>query len=246
MAVRRAQRGSDEDLERHQGADRIAGEADHGSVAVRAGALGHAGLQGDLGELDPAGSERVLDHFVGARTDAAGGQDQVDARIELGFEGGEEGRDVVGDPQPADRDRAGVLDGGGQHVTVGVTDLAGRGCRVVGELGAGRADEHSRPGAYDDLAHAESGQQADLGRADQRPCGQHLVADGDVTPGGPDEGAGVAGRGDRHDIGAGVRDLDLDHCVGAAGERRSGHDPVRRTGLEVTDGGAGGDVGSDR
>ena len=41
-----------------------------------AGALRHAGLHGDLDELDLVG-QGVLDHFVGACADPAGGDDQV-------------------------------------------------------------------------------------------------------------------------------------------------------------------------
>ena len=110
MTVRRPQRGPDEDLERHQCADRVAGEAHHGGVAVPAGALGHAGLHRDLGELDPPRAERVLDHLVGAGADASGRQDQVDAGAELGVEGAEEAsarrrRPTAGGSRPRRRPR---------------------------------------------------------------------------------------------------------------------------------------------
>ena len=78
---RSAQGGSDEHLEGHQSADRVAGECDdRGARRGSPRALRHPRLHRDLDELDAAtavGAEGVLDHLVGPGADATGGDDQI-------------------------------------------------------------------------------------------------------------------------------------------------------------------------
>ena len=63
------------------------------------GALRHARLHGDLGELDALPGERVLHHLVRAGRDAARGHDQVDGRRRVGRRRERRAQlvDVVGD-----------------------------------------------------------------------------------------------------------------------------------------------------
>ena len=90
------------------------------------GALRHARLHRHLGEFDAlitGSAECVLDDFVGARADAAAGDDQ----IRLGgvaLEQRGEFRGVVGRGRDGDDLGAGLADRGGQHDGVGLVDLA--------------------------------------------------------------------------------------------------------------------------
>src|SRR5579863_7938237 len=73
-----AQRRAEEDLERDEGAHRVAWQRDDWDAAEQARPLRAAWLHGYLRELDPVGAERLLDDLVGARADPARGHDHVD------------------------------------------------------------------------------------------------------------------------------------------------------------------------
>jgi hypothetical protein len=117
-----AQRSADEHLERHQCADRVAGQGDDRGAVHGARALRHARLHGDLDEIDFA-AERILDDLVGARADAAGGDDQV-GLTGVAVQDITEHVDVITGHRGRHDFRSRVPYGGGEHHCIGFVDLA--------------------------------------------------------------------------------------------------------------------------
>ncbi len=184
-----AERRPYEKHERDERRDGVAGQREdrHLVVAHDAEALGHAGLHGDL--LEAYGAERregLLDRLVGAHGDAAAGDDGVGPE-ELGVELLEEGRRVVAHGRRPEGVGARFEGGGGQREAVGVPDLAGAERKAgLDQLGAGGEHDDPRPGAGQHAAAAHSGDDAELGGADQRAGLQHDRAGGHVLARVPD------------------------------------------------------------
>lgn len=121
--------GTDEHLEGHQRADRVAGKGDDRRTCHPPDALGHSGLHRHLDEFDTvvaspvvSAAERVFDHLVGSGTDTAAGDDQVGVH-RVPVKDRAELRDVVAGGCGGDHSGARIADGSGQHDRVGLVDL---------------------------------------------------------------------------------------------------------------------------
>jgi hypothetical protein len=157
-----------------------------GSVTTGTPCLRPARLHRDLRELDTLAGQRVLHHFVRARADAAGSDQQVGVG-QLRLDDLAELLDVV-DHAADDVDLAAeAADRRREHHAVGLVDLAvpQRGGRVD-QLGAGRGDHHPQRPVHQHLGEADRGGQAQLGVPEHGPGVQRDAAFEDVLAGVPD------------------------------------------------------------
>jgi len=222
------QRGPDEQLERHVGAHRVAGQREdrHPLLADRAEPLRHPRLHRHLPEGHGAQllQRRLHDVVLAAHADPAGGDQQV-GTVKLFFEGGQHACRVVGHAGAPAGERPRLTGGGREHVAVGIPDLAGDQRRArLGQLVARGQHDDPRPGPDLDRPAPRRRGHRDLHRPHPHPGRQQRLAFGGVAARVPNRVPRLDRAVDLHPVGTAVGRFHLHDSVRAVRHPRAGHD----------------------